>query len=96
MSENIRKCIFQARFLQVQIHDLGGQRLQPYQDVPQRVALGVDSEYPGIFRGPGQQVDDVLTMDIRDRLLRVRVLRIPQRIEGPEGVVEVLPGEVEE
>ncbi|BBF65028.1 RNA-binding S4 domain-containing protein [Acidithiobacillus sp. 'AMD consortium'] len=42
------------------------------------------------------QVDDVLTMDIRDRLLRVRVLRIPQRIEGPEGVVEVLPGEVEE
>ncbi|MBU2817534.1 RNA-binding S4 domain-containing protein, partial [Acidithiobacillus ferrooxidans] len=37
------------------------------------------------------QVDDVLTMDIRDRLLRVRVLRIPQRIEGPEGVVEVLP-----
>ncbi|MBU2858129.1 RNA-binding S4 domain-containing protein [Acidithiobacillus ferrooxidans] len=42
------------------------------------------------------QVDDVLTMDIRDRLLRVRVLRIPQRIEGPEGVVVVLPGEVEE
>ncbi|MBU2808522.1 RNA-binding S4 domain-containing protein [Acidithiobacillus ferrooxidans F221] len=42
------------------------------------------------------QVDDVLAMDIRDRLLRVRVLRIPQRIEGPEGVVEVLPGEVEE
>ena len=42
------------------------------------------------------QVDDVVTMDIRDRLLRVRVLRIPQRIEGPEGVVEVLPGEVEE
>ena len=42
------------------------------------------------------QVNDVLTMDIRDRLLRVRVLRIPQRIEGPEGVVEVLPGEVEE
>ena len=42
------------------------------------------------------QVDDVLTMDIRDRLLRVRVLRIPQRIEGPEGVVEVLPGEAEE
>ena len=41
------------------------------------------------------QVDDVLTMDIRDRLLRVRVLRIPQRIEGPEGVVEVLPGEAE-
>ncbi|MDD5375360.1 S4 domain-containing protein [Acidithiobacillus sp.] len=42
------------------------------------------------------RVDDVLTMDIRDRLLRVRVLRIPQRIEGPEGVVEVLPGEGEE
>ena len=42
------------------------------------------------------QVDDVLTMDIRDRLLRVRLLRIPQRIEGPEGVVEVLPGDAEE
>ena len=41
------------------------------------------------------QVDDVLTMDIRDRLLRVRILRIPQRIEGPQGVVEVLPGEPE-
>ncbi|MBU2849472.1 MULTISPECIES: RNA-binding S4 domain-containing protein [Acidithiobacillus] len=37
------------------------------------------------------QVGDVLTIDIRDRLMRVRVLRIPQRIEGPEGVVEVLP-----
>ncbi|MGC9216333.1 S4 domain-containing protein [Acidithiobacillus sp.] len=46
--------------------------------------------------GAPVQVDDVLTMDIRDRLLRVRVLRIPQRIEGPEGVVEVLPGEAEE
>ena len=46
--------------------------------------------------GASVQVDDVLTMDVRDRLLRVRVLRIPQRIEGPEGVVEVLPGEVEE
>ncbi|MCL4526024.1 MAG: S4 domain-containing protein [Gammaproteobacteria bacterium] len=41
------------------------------------------------------QVDDVLTIDIRDRLLRVRILRIPQRIEGPQGVVEVLPGEPE-
>ena len=41
------------------------------------------------------QVDDVVTMDIRDRLLRVRVLRIPQRMEGPEGVVEVLSGEAE-
>ena len=37
------------------------------------------------------QVGDVLTIDIRDRLMRVRVLRIPQRIEGPEWVVEVLP-----
>ena len=37
------------------------------------------------------QVGDALTIDIRDRLMRVRVLRIPQRIEGPEGVVEVLP-----
>ena len=45
--------------------------------------------------GASVQVDDVLTMDVRDRLLRVRVLRIPQRIEGPEGVVEVLPGEAE-
>ncbi len=36
------------------------------------------------------QVGDALTVDIRDRLMRVRVLRIPQRIEGPEGVVEVL------
>ncbi len=42
------------------------------------------------------QVDDVLTIDIRDRLMRVRVLRIPRRIEGPEGVVEVLPEEVGE
>jgi len=42
------------------------------------------------------QVGDMLTIDIRDRLMRVRVLRIPQRIEGPEGVVEVLPEEVEE
>ncbi|MBU2786393.1 RNA-binding S4 domain-containing protein, partial [Acidithiobacillus ferriphilus] len=42
------------------------------------------------------QVGDVLTIDIRDRLMRVRVLRIPQRIEGPEGVVEVLPEEVGE
>ncbi len=42
------------------------------------------------------QVGDVLTIDIRDRLMRVRVLRIPRRIEGPEGVVEVLPEEVGE
>jgi len=42
------------------------------------------------------QVGDVLTIDIRDRLMRVRVLRIPQRIEGPEGVVEVLPEEAGE
>ncbi|WCE93669.1 RNA-binding S4 domain-containing protein [Acidithiobacillus ferriphilus] len=42
------------------------------------------------------QVGDVLTIDIRERLMRVRVLRIPQRVEGPEGVVEVLLEEVGE
>ena len=42
------------------------------------------------------QVGDALTIDIRDRLMRVRVLRIPQRIEGQEGVVEVLPEEAGE
>jgi ribosomal 50S subunit-recycling heat shock protein len=42
------------------------------------------------------QVGDVLTIDIRKRLMRVRVLRIPQRVEGPEGVVEVLLEEVGE
>lgn len=36
---------------------------------------------------------DVLTVDIRDRLLRARILRLPQRVEGPEGVVEMLPEE---
>ncbi len=36
---------------------------------------------------------DVLTVDIRDRLLRARILRLPQRVEGPEGIVEMLPEE---
>ena len=35
--------------------------------------------------------DDILELDIRDRFLRVRILQIPQRVQGPEGVVEVLP-----
>ena len=36
---------------------------------------------------------DVLTVDIRDHLLRARILRLPQRVEGPEGIVEMLPEE---
>ncbi|MDD2748922.1 RNA-binding S4 domain-containing protein [Acidithiobacillus sp.] len=36
---------------------------------------------------------DVLTVDIRDRLLRARILCLPQRVEGPEGIVEMLPEE---
>jgi ribosomal 50S subunit-recycling heat shock protein len=36
---------------------------------------------------------DVLTVDIRDRLLRARILRLPQRVEGPEGIVEMMPEE---
>ncbi|MBE7565269.1 RNA-binding S4 domain-containing protein [Acidithiobacillus thiooxidans] len=37
--------------------------------------------------------EDVLTVDIRDRLLRARILRLPQRVEGPEGIVEMMPEE---
>ncbi|MBU2842668.1 S4 domain-containing protein [Acidithiobacillus thiooxidans] len=37
--------------------------------------------------------EDVLTVDIRDRLLRARILRLPQRVEGPEGIVEMLSEE---
>ena len=36
---------------------------------------------------------DVLTVDIRDRLLRAQILRLPQRVEGPEGIVEMLSEE---
>nr|WP_226857380.1 S4 domain-containing protein [Acidithiobacillus concretivorus] len=36
---------------------------------------------------------DVLTVDIRDRLLRARILRLPQRVEGPERIVEMLSEE---
>ncbi len=41
--------------------------------------------------GSDVRVGDCLTIDIRDRFLHVRILRLPQRSEGPEGVVEILP-----
>ncbi len=45
--------------------------------------------------GAEVKVADVLTVDIRDRLIRARILRLPQRVEGPEGIVEMLPEESE-
>ncbi len=45
--------------------------------------------------GSDVRAGDCLTIDIRDRFLHVRVLRLPHRPDGPEGVVEILssPGE---
>ncbi len=45
--------------------------------------------------GAEVKVADVLTLDIRDRMLRARILRVPQRVEGPEDVVELISGESE-
>ncbi|MFA7495109.1 MAG: S4 domain-containing protein [Acidithiobacillus sp.] len=45
--------------------------------------------------GAEVKVDDVLTVDIRDRLMRARVLRVPHRVEGPDGIVEWLSAETE-
>ncbi|MGC9238187.1 MAG: S4 domain-containing protein [Acidithiobacillus sp.] len=33
---------------------------------------------------------DALCIDIRDRYLELRVLRLPTRIEGPDGVVDII------
>ncbi|WP_414040388.1 S4 domain-containing protein [Acidithiobacillus sp. M4-SHS-6] len=45
--------------------------------------------------GAEVKVADVLTVDIRDRLIRARILHLPLRVEGPEGVVEMLTEESE-
>jgi len=36
------------------------------------------------------RIGDALCIDIRDRYLELRVLRLPTRSEGPEGVVDIL------